>query len=203
MRSILAFSLILCLLLSLPACAPTAPRDPFAYAAAPFSLFVEGTYDLSDGGETPPRPFSAEISFGAPVGGDPTIRDLTVTFTSPETLAGVTVKATLSPAPEGAVTRTVTFTYPTAYGIVELDSTNNGQDGLLRYAEAWLPVGDVAEVSPKSPDGGYTVTRRREGREAVFTFAEGQTLPVGVRLTDGRGIVEMRLTDSAKNTSPS
>ena len=203
MRLLFALSLILCLLLSLSACSPAVPRDPFAYAAAPFSLFVEGTYDLSDGGETPPRPFSAEISFGAPVGGDPTIRDLTVTFTSPETLAGVTVKAALSPAPEGAVTRTVTFTYPSAYGIVESVSTGNGLDGLLRYAEAWLPVGDVAEVSPKSPDGGYTVTRRTGEREAVFTFAEGQTLPVGVRLTDGRGIVEMRLTDSAKNTPPS
>ena len=192
MRSILAFSLILCLLFSLSACSPAVPRDPFAYAAAPFSLFVEGTYDLSDGGETPPRPFSAEISFGAPVGGDPTVRDLTVTFASPDTLAGVTVKATLSPAAEGAVTRTVTFTYPSAYGIVELDSTNNGQDGLLRYAEAWLPVGDVAEVFPKAPDGSHTITRRTAEREAVFIFAEGHEFPVAVRLTDGRGVVEMR-----------
>ena len=193
MRLLFALSLILCLLFSLSACSPAVPRDPFAYAAAPFSLFVEGTYDLSDGGETPPRPFSAEISFGAPVGGDPTIRDLTVTFASPDTLAGVTVKATLSPAPEGAVTRTVTFTYPSDYGQVSFTAESGELDGLLRYAEAWLPVGDVAEVSPKSPDGGYTVTRRREGREAVFTFAEGQTLPVGVRLTDGRGIVDMRM----------
>ena len=62
MRLILAVSLILCLLFSLPACTPTAPRDPFAYAAAPFSVTVEGTYlPTSDEGGTP-RPFAARIA---------------------------------------------------------------------------------------------------------------------------------------------
>lgn len=192
MRSILAFSLILCLLLSLPACSPAAPRDPFAYAAAPFFLTVEGTYLPAGDAEGTPRPFAARISAGAPTNGDPTLRDLTVTFTSPDTLAGLTVKGVLSPAPEGTVTWAVTFTYPSDYGQVAFTAEGGELDGLLRYAEAWLPVGDVAEVSPKSPDGSHTITRRTAEREAVFIFAEGHEFPVAVRLTDGRGVVEMR-----------
>lgn len=192
MRLLLAFSLILCLLFFLPSCAPTAPRDPFAYAAAPFSLSVEGTYlPASDEGGTP-RPFAAQITAGSPMNGDPALRDLTVTFTAPDTLAGLTVTATLSPTSEGTVTRRVTFTYPSDYGQVDLTAKNGELDGLLRYAEAWLPIGDVAEISPQDESGGYTVTRRTGEREAVFIFAEGHELPVSVRLIDGRGTVEMR-----------
>ena len=193
MRLIFAVSLILCLLFSLPACTTTASRDPFAYAAAPFSLLVEGTYLPINDSDGVPRPFAAQITAGAPMNGDPTLRDLTVTFTAPDTLAGLTVTATLSPAPEGAVTRTVTFTYPSDYGRVEFTAEGGALDGLLRFAEGWLPVGDVAGISPKDENGEYTIVRRTGEREAVFSFAEGQELPVGVRLTDGRGVVEMRL----------
>ena len=154
---------------------------------------VEGTYlPTSDEGGTP-RPFTAQITVGAPMNGDPTLRDLTVTFTSPDTLAGLTVTAALSTAPEGTVTRAVTFTYPSDYGQVSFTAESGELDGLLRYAEAWLPIGDVAGISPQDENGGYTIVRRTGEREAVFTFAEGQALPVGVRLTDGRGVVEMRL----------
>ena len=193
MRLILAVSLILCLLFSLPACTPTAPHDPFAYAAAPFSLLVEGTYLPVNDSDGVPRPFTAQITVGAPMNGDPTLRDLTVTFTAPDTLAGLTVTATLSPAPEGTVTRTVTFTYPSDYGQVAFTAEGGELDGLLRFAEGWLPVGDVAGISPKDENGEYTIVRRTGEREAVFSFAEGQEFPVGVRLTDGRGVVEMRL----------
>ena len=193
MRLLLPCFTVLFLMLSLPACTPTAPRDPFAYAAAPFSVTVEGTYlPTSDEGGTP-RPFAARISVGAPVDGDPTLRDLTVTFTSPDTLAGLTVTAALSPAPEGTVTRAVTFTYPSDYGQVSFTAEGGELDGFLRYAEAWLPIGDVTAVSPKAPDGSHTVTGQTAEREAVFTFVEGEAFPVIVRLTDGRGVVEMRL----------
>ena len=192
MRLLLSCLLVFCLLFCSTACVP-AQGDPFAYAAAPFSVTVEGTYlPTSDEGGTP-RPFAARISVGAPVGGDPTLRDLTVTFTSPDTLTGLTVTAALSPAPEGTVTRAVTFTYPSDYGQVSFTAENGERDGLLRYAEAWLPIGDVAGISPQDENGGYTIVRRTGEREAVFSFAEGQALPVGVRLTDGRGVVEMRL----------
>ena len=193
MRLLLSCLTVLLLLLSLIACTPTAPRDPFAYAAAPFSLTVEGTYLPAGDAEGTPRPFAARISVGAPMNGDPTLRDLTVTFTAPDTLAGLTVTAALSTAPEGTVTRAVTFTYPSDYGQVSFTAESGELDGLLRYAEAWLPIGDVAGISPQDENGGYTIVRRTGEREAVFTFAEGQALPVGVRLTDGRGVVEMRL----------
>ena len=193
MRVFFACLTAVCLLFLLSSCTPPAPRDPFAYAAAPFSLTVEGTYLPAGDAEGAPRPFTAKIIVGMPVDGDPTLRDLTVTFTAPDTLAGLTVIATLSPAPEGTVTRRVTFTYPSDYGQVSFTAENGELDGLLRYAEAWLPIGDVAGISPQDENGGYTIVRRTGERKAVFTFAEGQALPVGVRLTDGRGVVEMRL----------
>ena len=193
MRVFFACLTVVCLLFLLSSCTPPASRDPFAYAAAPFSLTVEGTYlPTSDEGGTP-RPFAARISAGAPVDGDPTLRDLTVTFTSPDTLAGLTVTAALSPAPEGTVTRRVTFTYPSDYGQVSFTAESGELDGFLRYAEAWLPIGDVTAVSPKAPDGSHTVTGQTAEREAVFTFVEGEAFPVVVRLTDGRGVVEMRM----------
>lgn len=193
MRLLLPCFTVLFLMLSLTACTPTASRDPFAYAAAPFSLTVEGTYLPAGDAEGTPRPFAARISAGAPVDGDPTLRDLTVTFTAPDTLAGLTVIATLSPAPEGTVTRRVTFTYPSDYGQVSFTAEGGELDGFLRYAEAWLPIGDVTAVSPKAPDGSHTVTSQTAEREAVFTFVEGEAFPVVVRLTDGRGVVEMRM----------
>ena len=194
MRLLLSCLTVLLLLLSLIACTPTAPRDPFAYAAAPFSLSVEGTYLPVNDGDGAPRPFAAQITAGAPMNGDPTLRDLTVTFTSPDTLAGLTVTAALSPTPEGTVTRRVTFTYPSDYGQVSFTAESGEADGFLRYAEAWLPVGDVAGISPQDENGEYTIARRTGEREAVFTLAEGQAFPIAVRLTDGRSIVDMRMS---------
>ena len=192
MRLLLSCLLVFCLLFCSTACSP-AQGDPFAYAAAPFSLWVEGTYLPANDSDGTPRPFAAQITAGAPVNGDPTLRDLTVTFTAPDTLAGLTVTATLSPVADGTICRRVACTYPSEYGDLSYSAAGEELDGLLRYAEAWLPTGDVAEVSPKTADGGYTVLRRAGEWEAVFTLAEGQALPVGVRLTDGRGVVEMRL----------
>ena len=190
--------ILLALILSLCACAPTTPKDPFIYAESPFSLFVEGTYLPANDIEGTPRLFTAQIKAGEPVNGDPTCRDLTVTFTSPDTLAGLTITASLTPTSEGShrsgtVTRVVTFTYPSEYGRIEFAAKADELDGFLRFAEALLPIGDVAEVSPKAADGNYTVTRRAGEREAVFTFGEGKDHPVGVRLTDGRGTVELRV----------
>lgn len=187
---VLLLLLSLCLL-SLTACAPGAGRNPFAYAEAPFSLWVEGTYLPANDPLGTPRPFVAEVRVGAPRNGDPTRRDLTVTFTSPASLAGVTVTATLSPTPEGGMHRRVEMTYPSSYGTIRTTSTGEELNGFLRFAEGWLPLGDVAEASPKTADGSYTVTRRSGDREMVFTFAAGRDLPVGVRLTDRYGVVDM------------
>ena len=190
MRLLFSCLLAFCLLLCSAACSP-APTDPFAYAKSPFSLSVEGTYLPASDPSGTPRPVAAQITVGAPMNGDSALRNLSVTFTSPDTLAGATVTATPSPATDGGYGRAVTFSYPSDYGEVRFTATGEELDGLLRFAEALLPIGDVAEVSPKGEDGGYTVIRRTEGREAVFVFAEGQDYPVRVRLTDERGTVEM------------
>ena len=195
MRLLLSCLLAVCLLFCSTACVP-AQGDPFAYAASPFSVTVEGTYlPANDEGGTP-RPVAATVTAGAPVGGDPTLRDMTVTFTSPDTLAGVTVTATLSPATDGGYARAVTFAYPSDYGEIQVIAKGREFDGFLRFAEALLPLGDVTERSPTAEDGSYTVTRKTAdgGREAVFVFAEGETFPRRVTLTDGKGWVELTVT---------
>ena len=195
MRLLLSCLLAFCLLICSTACVP-AQVDPFAYAASPFSVTVEGTYlPASDEGGTP-RPFAARVTVGAPMNGDPTLRDMTITFTSPDTLAGATVTATLSPVTDGGYARAVTFAYPSDYGEVRFTATGEELDGLLRFAEALLPMGDVTERSPTDEDGSYTVTRKTADgtREAVFVFAEGEAFPRRVTLTDRRGRVELTVT---------
>ena len=139
-----------------------------------------------------PRPFTADILVGEPYGDDLTRRDLTVVFTSPASLAGLQVTATLSRSSDGGLVRRVKLTYPSAYGNVEILADEGELEGFLRFAEGWLPLGDVTEMSPKPSDGYYTVTRKKGEREAVFTFREGRDLPVEVILTDGRGRVVMK-----------
>ena len=194
MRLFPAFLLILCLFFCSTACSP-APKDPFAYAASPFSVTVEGTYLPASDPEGTPRPMAATVTAGAPVNGDPTLRNLTVTFTAPEALAGVTVTAALSPAPDGTILRSVVFSYPSEHGEIRVTAKGGEFDGLLRFAEALLPIGDTVEISPVTEDGHFTVTRQgADGRrEAVFTFAQGASFPTGVTLTDGRGRVELAL----------
>ena len=191
MRSFLACLTAFLLLLSFPSCSPSASRDSFAYAAVAFSVTVRGTY--APAGDSTPRSFAAEVTAGVPVGGDPTRRDLAVVFSSPPSLKGVTVTATLTPGPDGTYQRSVVFTYPSEYGTIEIPAKGTEFDGFLRFAEALLPFGDITDLSPVA-DGGYTVTRTGEGREAVYTFAEGQTFPVRVSLTDSRGAVEMAVS---------
>lgn len=195
MRSYRLFLCLIALLFCLSACTP-ALRDPFAYAATPFSVTVEGTYLPANDPEGTPRPVAAIVTAGAPVGGDAALRDLTVTFTAPPSLRGVTVTAALSPAADGSYGRAAAFSYPSDYGEVRFTATGNELDGLLRFAEALLPVGDVAEVSPAVEDGRYTVTRRwgDGAREAVFSFVEGSALPTEVRVEDPFGSLSVRVT---------
>ena len=85
------------------------------------------------------------------------------------------------------------FTYPSDYGEITVTAKGNEFDGLLRFAEALLPVGDVTAISPVGEDGSFTVTRKTADgtREAVFTFAERTAFPTRVTLTDGQGRVEL------------
>ena len=192
MRLFPAFLFILCLVFCSTACS-AAPKDPFAYAAAPFSVTAKGTYLPINNPDGTPRPIAVRVTAGEPVNGDPTLRNLTVTFTVPASLGGASVTVALSPSPDGTVTRSVVFTYPSDYGEITVTAKGNEFDGLLRFAEALLPVGDVTAISPAAEDESFTVTRKTADgtREAVFTFAEGKTFPTRVILTDERGRVDV------------
>lgn len=187
---IFLFALLLCGL-TLTACG-SAGKDPFAYANSAFSLSVEGSHLPANDPNGTPRPFTADILVGEPYGDDLTRRDLTMVFTSPASLAGLQVTATLSRSSDGGLVRRVKLTYPSAYGNVEIPADEGELEGFLRFAEGWLPLGDVTGVSPKASDGYYTVTRKAGERTVIFTFMEGRDLPVEVILTDGRGSVAMR-----------
>ena len=183
---------VLILLFSLlTACTPAARKDPFAYAESSFSREVEGFYLPANDPKGTPRPFTATVTAGVPQDGDLTKRELSVTFTSPETLAGVTVTSSPTVAPDGTPTRRVEFTYPSNYGSVHATARGDGPERLLRFALGWLPTGDVTEISPQAPDGSYTVTRTDGDRVAVFTFGAGCDFPVTVKITDERGTVDM------------
>lgn len=179
--------------LTMPACAPQSAVSDFAYADAPFSATVRGTY--TPVGETVPRPIAATVSVGALAVGlsDPSAREMTVTFTEPPSMRGTTVTAVWERDTAGGAVRTVTYTYPTPYGEVAVSSEEESLAGLLRFAEALLPAGDVVSVSPVTKEGTHTVTRQSgDGlREAVFTFSAEQSLPRRVRVTDARGTVEL------------
>ena len=207
MRHVFALLTVLFFLLSCSACSPMTPKNPFAYADGAFSVTVQGTYTpataTDESGQ--PRGFSATVTVGAPTDGNPTLRDLTVIFTSPDTLAGVTVTATPSTAPDGTVRRSVTFSRPSDYGEVRYTATGEELDGLLRFAEALIPLGDVAEVSPEAPDGSFAVTvtvtvthgTEQVGSETVFWFLRGESLPWRVRKTDEYGHLEMLVMQNA------
>ncbi len=185
---------LLAALLSLFACSPASPKDDFSYAATPFSAAVRGTYTPED---SLPRPVTARITVGAPISGDdPTARPLTITFTEPPTLAGITVTAVYETNQQGQVTRIVTFIYPSTYGEVKTSSQAGDFDGFLRFAEALLPIGDITAISPVAEDGTHTVTRTTtdDKREAIFLFSAEQTLPLRITVKSESATIEFAVT---------
>ena len=168
-------------------CTSTVATDPFAYAAAPFTASLRGTYTPTEGNSIP---VSVVVTYGPPDAGN-SKRDLTLVFSEPPSAAGLTVTAVC--AADG--TRTVTLTYPTGYGTVTAQDPS-AFDGYLRLAEALLPLGDEAGRSPRSSEGSFQVTLRRtsDGREAHFTFSLDSPLPLKVRVTDPAGSLELTVS---------
>ncbi len=172
--------------------APLRPSD-FAYADSAFTAALRGTFTPSDG---LPRSVAAEISVGAP-SEDGGARDVTVSFTAPPALAGVTVRGT---ATSDGGARAVTFTVDSPYGAVTAAAAHGEYDGFLRFAEALIPVGDVAEVSPTAEDGTHTVTRRSaEGDwEATYLFSDGGGLPLRVTVRRAGEVLELAVSDAGE-----
>ena len=213
--------LVVCGLL-MGACAPMPPRDRFAYAGGEFEVTVRGSFTPAEipGAEATapavpavpaatPREIAATVAFGTPVGDDPAVRDVTIVFTAPDTLAGATVTAVWKAAEgrggEGTAdgapaseeyTRTVTFSFPSPYGTPAVTATDGALDGLLRFAEALLPLGDVTDITPTDGAGVCTVTRRSADGErvAVFTFSEERALPLRVHVSDPAGVIDLSVS---------
>ena len=194
MRTVRSLLLLPALLLFLAACSPAPSKNDFAYANAPFTANVRGTYTSTDG---VPHPITARITVGESLAQDaPAARPITVVFTAPETLAGITVEAIYTTDADGHIRRTVTFSYPSPYGEVTASSGSSGMDGLLRFAEALLPVGDIVSVSPTAEDGTHTVTRATAdgAREAIFLFSSEQALPLRVSVQEKGETLELTIT---------
>ncbi len=182
------------------------PKSPFAYADSGFSATVEGTFTRlapdGYGGSSAlvgtslcgiSQPVAAAVRVGPPMpDGD---REMSITFTSPTALAGVTVSRKQTPiAAETAGSDmsqgnrwTVTMTRPVNGGILCVDDTAapGCLDGLLRFADALLPHGDVSAVSPvTNGEQAITIidtrTNADRGKTTVFFFTADRTLPTRV-----------------------
>jgi hypothetical protein len=108
-------------------------------------------------------------------------------------LAGVTVRATVQSDGSGALTRTVTYSARSDYGTVTAESAAGAFDGLLRFAEALLPHGDVVSVSPVNEDGTHTVTRKAAdgSRTEDYLFERGRVMPLRVTVTAGQETIDL------------
>lgn len=189
--------LFLCGLLCLFGCA--SPRrdvgtaeGAFSFASRPFAASLRGVYtrtspdgytgEMARAGESRTNiaiPIAATLTY------DPTATPatLSVSFTDPPALSGMTVTRTTSPGAAPVVTWTrETATGTADSGIPAVTLTGDSYAPLLRFADALLPTGDITAVSP-TENGTYTVTRTSgegSGVSTVYTFVEDRTLPAVV-----------------------
>lgn len=174
---------------------PPAPTSDFAYAETSFSASVRGTF-TTEGGI--PHPVAATVTVGKPT--EDGNRPMTLSFTQPPALEGVTVSVapgSVSDGTSGGGGRTVTFTAASPHGTVTSTAEGGELDGFLRFAEVLLPHGDVVAVSPVGEDGTHTVTcKTAEGDwEAEFLFSREGELPLRVRAWTERETIDLTVTE--------
>ena len=217
-----AFCVLAALLVAvfLAGCARTVTGDrAFSYMEENFSATVKGNVTryaadgykgdaslVGDGLTDISRSFEATVSVeSVGAGGSRQVSALTVTYTAPPSLRGVTVSYVADATQAGGARVTLTRTVPMhatadmGAGVtervitVDLSATDPAvRDALLAPAGVLLPTGDVTAVGAVT-DGRYTVTRADGDIEAVFTFAKGQTLPVEVTWTTPTRQVEIEV----------
>ena len=146
------------------------------------SLVGDGLTDVS-------RPFEATVTVKTRVGaeGERLVSALTVVYSAPSSLRGVTVSYVSDGGDAGQARVTLTRAVADRSSIredrtitVDLSATHPAvRDALLAPAGVLLPVGDITAVSPET-DGVYTVTRTDGDTEAAFTFTKGESLPTHV-----------------------
>ena len=216
-------SAVLLVAVFLAGCARTVTGDrAFSYMEENFSATVKGNVTryaadgykgdaslVGDGLTDISRSFEATVSVeSVGAGGSRLVSALTVTYTAPPSLRGVTVSYVADAAQAGGARVTLTRTVPMhatadmGAGVaervitVDLSATDPAvRDALLAPAGVLLPVGDITAVSAVA-DGRYTVTRTDGDTEAVFAFVKGQTLPAGVTWTSPARQVEIEVKQS-------
>ena len=216
-------SAVLLVAVFLAGCARTVTGDrAFSYMEENFSATVKGNVTryaadgykgdaslVGDGLTDISRSFEATVSVeSVGAGGSRQVSALTVTYTAPPSLRGVTVSYVADAAQAGGARVTLTRTVPMhatadmGAGVtervitVDLSATDPAvRDALLAPAGVLLPTGDITAVGAVT-DGRYTVTRTDGDIEAVFTFAKGQTLPVEVTWTSHTRQVEIEVKQS-------
>ena len=213
-------SAVLLVAVFLAGCARTVTGDrAFSYMEENFSATVKGNVTryaadgykgdaslVGDGLTDISRSFEATVSVeSVGAGGSRLVSALTVTYTAPPSLRGVTVSYVADATQAGGARVTLTRTVPMhatadmGAGVaervitVDLSATDPAvRDALLAPAGVLLPTGDITAVGAVT-DGRYTVTRTDGDIEAVFTFAKGQTLPVEVTWTTPTRQVEIEV----------
>ena len=197
------------------------PTADLSYADKGFSVTVQGemcrTAAVAINGEQAitgvdgvgePMAFAATVTIAPPTVGEGGAagREMTVTFTAPAALAGVTVTRRV-----GADGRAVTTVCRGDFTVTDADPDGRAYDGraydgraydgraydgLLLPAYTCLPTGDVTAVTPVV-DGRQTVTLTGDGTEQTMTFevtGEAGGIPGHIRLTHATGWVEVQVT---------
>ncbi len=170
--------------------------EVFSYAGEGFSVEVRGTaVRLAGDGYTGPagvpgasgtgvaRAFSARVEVGEPT--ESGARALSVTFTAPESLAGLAIVR--SAAGE------ITLTRPSPYGEIVL--CGEAAASLLRFGDALLPVGDITATTPVQ-NGAFTVIRTAPDRTVTYTFSAEQALPAHILVETHAERLELTLLPS-------
>lgn len=172
------------------------PPTRLTYADKGFSVTVRGqinrtapdgyTGDPALTGESytnQPLDIAATVTVGPPSSPtDHLPRELTVRFTAPDTLQGMTVtRRTNAQGKTESFISQGTLTYT-----VESDDI----DRLCFVALALLPEGDITTVSP-TENGVYTVTLTSGEITRALTLIDGQDFPSHARLDHPHGWVEL------------
>lgn len=202
-------SLICCLALLLTtACAPGVPFGgdgrELSYADGAFRASVRGTLCrtvpdgytgdpalVGEGRTDVPWSVAADVSVTAPDGTG--CRTVTVTYTAPDSLSGLTVTRSSAAGEDGSLTVTDTVTMGSV--------TVTDKDGAGRYtrlllpALSLLPAGDVTDVTHDA-DGRRVLTVRAEDVTLNYTFIDDSRLPVSVVVTGSGFTADFLVTDT-------
>ena len=186
---LLGIAILLC------GCSPTLPTR-LTYADAGFTITVRGhmTRTAPDGYVGGPaltgqsytnQPLDIAATVTVAPSPSPTShrsRALTVRFTAPDTLQGLTVTRRTNTQGETEIS--------VSQGTSVFTVEGGDPDRLCLLALALLPEGDITTVSP-TENGVYTVTLTSGRISRILTFTSGQDLPSHVRMEHPDGWVEL------------